>query len=663
MDDDFNEFNLDDILGGDYSLDDILGEAEDMNLDLNFDSETDAPRVPYTPDSDEQAEEQPKVDIKFKQPKREKKDKTTEEDDYSNPRNLKRLEKERRREEKQRIQDQEELEKERRKEEKQRIRAQGKTKRTVRLVVGLVFLTILVAGMVLGGIKVSESETILPNIYVGDISVGRLTREQATEKLEQGGWRERTENPLVVTSIGGVTAELSPTDAGADLTIEQAVEASYKYGHIGNIIENLATYIETTVRPVNINTLYRNINDQYIDSAVSGMDAAVKEYMEGEEYTVDQENSVLRMKKGWGNLELNTDALKNAIITALENGDSQLDFTIVKNAPAMPDFAAIHSELAAEPADAFYSDDGKFEVTDEIVGCEFDVSQAQTIWNAAQPGEEISIPLEITYPEVTGDDLRAGLYCHLLGAMTTRYTNSAENRCSNVRLACSKINGLVLYPGEEFSFNEFIGARTEEAGFLPAPAYAAVGEDGVKDEIGGGCCQVSSTLYAASLFSFLETVERHNHVYAVNYIQLGTDATVTIPEEGNEMDFKFKNSRAYPIKIVGYTNETEEEKSITIEIWGTLEADDYMPIEFDNSYSWTFDYDRVIEPADVARPGYKIKLTHETYSFSDDIGPGYRTITHREVYDSDGNMVSDEIINPEISTGPAMDTYYHHNQQ
>ncbi len=94
-----------------------------------------------------------------------------------------------------------------------------------------------------------------------------------------------------------------------------------------------------------------------------------------------------------------------------------------------------------------------------------------------------------------------------------------------------------------------------------------------------------------------------------------------------------------------------------------------MPVEFDNSWGWSMIYDRVIEPADPNRPGYKIKLEHEKYYFADDIGEGTRTLTHRLVLDPTqtddwGNLVvvQDEILNPELPTGGlAMDTYYEHH--
>ena len=141
---------------------------------------------------------------------------------------------------------------------------------------------------------------------------------------------------------------------------------------------------------------------------------------------------------------------------------------------------------------------------------------------------------------------------------------------------------------------------------------------------------------------------------------MGTDATVTIPAGGGRsIDFKFRNNKNYPVKLVGIFN--NEESTLTFEVWGTLEEGDYMPVEFDNTHTWQFDYDRFIDPAYPDRDAYKIKLQAEIYSLSDDIGAGYRTLTHRKVIDMEGNVVLDEIINAKLKNGNyAMDTYYQH---
>ena len=175
------------------------------------------------------------------------------------------------------------------------------------------------------------------------------------------------------------------------------------------------------------------------------------------------------------------------------------------------------------------------------------MEQAKALWERAEFSEAVRIPLTVIEPDVTSEQLKEYMFHDLLGAVTTKYNNSNENRSSNVRLAASKINGTVLYPGEEFSFNDVVGVRTAEAGFLLAPAYA--GYDDIKDEIGGGVCQVSTGVYAAALFSFLEITSHTCHVYPPNYIQLGTDTTVSIPEGGGRtIDFKFRNSKSCPIK-------------------------------------------------------------------------------------------------------------------
>ena len=464
--------------------------------------------------------------------------------------------------------------------------------------------------------------------------------------------------PLKVTTLGGQSFEVDPVKAGAVLSVDDAVSAAHAYGHGVNIVDNLITYIKALFGAVDVNALSQSISNEYIDSCIDEGIAAVNEYMGTEEYTVDAKAAEMTMKKGWNQIELDKEAFRDSIIAALEKGGTELSYTTLAKELSAPDFDAIHKELEHDPVDAYYSDDGKFEVTDEIVGCKFDVSQAEKLWNDANPGDEVKIPLDIVWPEVTGDELRGRLYRDLLGTMTTKFPNSGENRRSNLELATSKIDGMIMYPGDEFSYNEVVGQRTEEAGFLPAPAYV---DGDVKDEIGGGACQVSSTLYAATLFSFLETVERECHYFPVNYMQMGTDATVTIPEGGGRsIDFKFRNSRNYPIKLVGIFN--NEESTLTFEIWGTLEDDDYMPVEFDSSYSWTYDFDKFIDPAYPDRDGYTIKLTHETYGFEDDVGSGYRTLTHRQVIDADGNIVVDEITNTKLANGNyAMDTYYQHN--
>ncbi len=525
------------------------------------------------------------------------------------------------------------------------------------LVYLLAFLVLVAGAAMFLGFRVSNSETNLRNVFVGDIHVGGMTRDQTEKALVDRGWQARAETPLVVTTLRGESFSVDPVRSGVVCPVDQIVDKAYAVGHDGDMISNLITAVRVFLDPVDVNKGERVIDTAYLDGLIDGCIARLQAGMGDEAYTVDPHAAEMTMIKGWNQISFDKADFRNAVIAALEAGQTEMSYKKIASELTAPDFETIHTELWKEPSDAFYTDDGTFTVVDEVVGCRFDVQQAMGLWDAAAPGDEIKIPLSIDWPAVTGEQLRSQLFHDLLGACLTKFPNSGENRRTNLQLCASRINEYVLYPGETFSYNSVVGQRTEEAGFLPAPAYV---NGDVKDEIGGGACQVSSTLYAATAFAFLETVDRTCHVFPVNYMQMGTDATVTIPAEGKSIDFKFRNNKSFPIKILTYFN--NEESTISVEIWGTLEEYDYMPIEFDNTYTWQFDYDRVIEPAYPDRPGYTIKFRVEIYNAPDETGESYvyRTLTYRQVIDEEGNIVEETVLNPGEPGKYAMDTYRPH---
>ena len=271
---------------------------------------------------------------------------------------------------------------------------------------------------------------------------------------------------------------------------------------------------------------------------------------------MDPQAGVMTMIKGGGSISLNEDKIYSEISRALLGDVETMSWTEIEGEVRLPDFGKVYSEVCSEPQDAAFAED--FTVIPEIVGCSFDVTEAEKAWREALPGAQVVIPLSITPAAVTSADLEGILYRDRLCFMTTYYRDSTENRKNNIRLAASKLDGITLRPGETFSYNEAIGQRTEEAGYLMAGAYA----DGeVVEEIGGGICQVSSTLYCAAMYAQMTTVSRTNHYFAVGYLSMGYDATVS----WKQPDYRFRNDRDYPVKIVTYC----EDDRITIEFWGT----------------------------------------------------------------------------------------------
>ena len=133
-------------------------------------------------------------------------------------------------------------------------------------------------------------------------------------------------------------------------------------------------------------------------------------------------------------------------------------------------------------------------------------------------------------------------YSKLYASYTTSYVNNA-NRTTNLKLACKAINGKIVYPGETFSFNATVGMRTAEKGYKEA--YVFTGPNSHTMGLGGGVCQVASTMFNAALLANFSIVERHQHSQRVTYCPLGRDAAIYWGSE----DFKFKNNTSYPIKI------------------------------------------------------------------------------------------------------------------
>lgn len=176
-------------------------------------------------------------------------------------------------------------------------------------------------------------------------------------------------------------------------------------------------------------------------------------------------------------------------------------------------------------------------------------------WN----GDACDVDLVVAVQEPRGSAEELSKVTDVLGTFTTSYSTSGSSRSANVANGCSLINGCTLYPGDEFSAYEAVAPFTESNGYYMAASYL---NGQVVDSLGGGICQVSTTLYNAVLQSELEVTERYNHSMIVTYVDPSADAAIA---ESSGKDFKFVNNTEYPIYIEGYTT---PEKQITFTIYG-----------------------------------------------------------------------------------------------
>lgn len=181
---------------------------------------------------------------------------------------------------------------------------------------------------------------------------------------------------------------------------------------------------------------------------------------------------------------------------------------------------------------------------------------------------EVKLPLNQSDPQATMEQL--SMVKDLLGTYTTSFSSSGANRANNVINGCSKLNGILLLPGEELSAYKTISPFTTENGYYLAGSYS---NGQVVESLGGGICQVTSTLYNAILLSELEVVERNNHSMVVTYVPKSADAAIA---ESSGKDFRFKNNTEYPIYIEGIT----ADKKITFNIYGVETRPENRKVEY-----------------------------------------------------------------------------------
>jgi vancomycin resistance protein YoaR len=252
----------------------------------------------------------------------------------------------------------------------------------------------------------------------------------------------------------------------------------------------------------------------------------------------------------------------------------------IATAEALPALALLKDEVDRAPADARL-DLERRQLIPETLGIELDIDATLLgLERALTRGEARVVVAYTTHkPRRTARELRDVKFDQVLGFFETSYDRSSklQSRAYNLRLAASKLDGTVLLPGEIFAFNDVVGPRDEASGYKVAHVIA---EGELVDGIGGGTCQVSGTLHAATFFAGLEIVERYPHTRPSAYIKMGLDATVVYPS----IDFRFKNPFAFPVVL----HETVKNGTVRAEVLGPVRArvvtlirriDDAVPYE------------------------------------------------------------------------------------
>ena len=405
-----------------------------------------------------------------------------------------------------------------------------------------------------------NNQKMMSGITIKGIDVSGLSKEEAKAKLETI-YSEKMGTEIHL-KYNEYESSLNPTLMEVSYDVDKAVEEAYKIGREGNIFINNYQILFTLIgkKDVDVNmTLNEEVTRQSIQDLGVNLPGIVIE----SSYFIEED--ILTITRGKEGIAIDEESLLNKVKDNLNDiniQENDITIPVVHKIPEEINIDKIHEEVYKEVQDAYYTKD-PFTIYPEVEGVDFDVEAAKALI-AAEVKDEYQIQLIITKPKVTVSQIGSEAFPDRLSNFTTRYDASAKDRTTNLVIACQKLNGKVIMPGETFSYNQTLGKRTAAAGYKNAAVY----ENGqVVDGIGGGICQISSTLYNAVLMANLEIVERRNHQFVTSYLPAGRDATVVY----GAIDFKFKNTRQYPIRL----SASAKNGIATISIYGIKEENEY----------------------------------------------------------------------------------------
>lgn len=401
------------------------------------------------------------------------------------------------------------------------------------------------------------NNNIYNGISVAGVDIGGLTVDAAAEKLADAEFFAT----LPAFVCGDREFEISPKDIGLKCDELLTSQAAHAYGRDVNVFVRIGNIFNLMFNPVDL-----PMTVTYDDAA---LDAEFDKYIgdlrtPSVEPVIRLEGDKLYIKNGSQGVDVNKVKLNSDFAAVAAGKTDKIQVVIETVNPTPISAQGLHDQYAQEMVNAEYTiSNMRITYTDSADGIDFDIAAAEQIINDnLSNAAEYYIPLTIVKPEMTVEQLNASMFGDCLGTYTTKYNPGEIGRTKNVTLAAQNINNVVLQSGEVFSYNQTVGERTAARGFAGAKVYSG-GE--VVDGLGGGICQVSSTLYNAVLYADLEIISRTEHSLPVTYVPLGRDATVAY----GAIDFKFKNQYESPVKVTSVIGGGQ----LTISIYGKKTSD------------------------------------------------------------------------------------------
>ena len=405
------------------------------------------------------------------------------------------------------------------------------------------------AAVIVGGFSafVYGYGNIFPGVKVADeYKLGGMSQEEAKNYIAgevQKGVFDR-ELKLTGKDLGTDTdkeyvIKLSDVDESVDS--ENAAKQAYLIGREGSYFQRVGTVLNSMFSGWDI-SLGAKLKDGAVAQQVEKISGDLAYEPVQPSWKVDKEKSELQIDTGKRGLSFDKEKLSAAIAQKMETVNLD-DYTIETSAvdQEKPDAKKIAEDVNCSPKNATVDKkDGKT-VLEAVDGVKVEESAiASALGDASE--QSYTVPVEVTKAKITKAQLEPVLFRDRLGSATTYYNGGQGSRTTNLRLASRYCDGVILNPGEEFSYNDTVGERTASRGFRSAIIFQ---DNKEVSGLGGGVCQPSSTIYMAALRADLEISERHYHMFQVSYTPVSQDATVAYGSK----DFRFVNNTDYPIKL------------------------------------------------------------------------------------------------------------------
>ena len=455
-------------------------------------------------------------------------------------------------------------------------------------------------------------------------------------ELVEGYIDEYQRQKMLKVSAGNCSVEICASDADAPVDydgLRDYIEAK------GGDPDAVALY--RTVQSA-MNVAAEEIDTDYISSKLSELEVMLDPGGDGR-YEIKGDSVIVY--RGVPHLSFDAEASCGIVKAALENCDySDVILETEEKKGVAPNWDQLYSDFCIAPTNAEYSvdDAGNTVIVPSKMGRDIDLEEIKECYRR-EDWTKKTFSGVVVRPEITTSNIDDGLFLDVLGEKTTTFLEAETSRSNNIKLATASIDGCIILPGFKFSFNNTVGERTEERGYQDALIYV---NDGVEPGLGGGICQVSSTLYNATLEAGLKQYSRTCHQFTVFYVDLGFDATVSW---GN-LDYIFVNNTKYPIKIEA----SAENGVLNIKILGTKNYET-RKVYYRYQVVETYGYETLTTVDETLAPGTKNYKSHGRN--------GYRVETYMTVI-QDGERYAEEWIATSIydpidtvvTEGPPLET-------